>query len=295
MDKGKVFLVGAGPGDPGLITVRGLECIAQADVIIYDRLVDQRLLAQAKPGAELIYAGKSPQGHTLTQEEINALLVAKAKEKKVIARLKGGDPFVFGRGGEEAETLVSEGIPFEVVPGVTSAVAVPAYAGIPVTHRRFASSLAILTGHEEEGKGETRIPWDKIATGVDTLIFLMGMANLPYIVTELLKHGRPDTTPIALIRWGTRPQQETLEGILGDIVDRAREANFGPPAVAVVGEVVGLRQKLRWFDVGPLFGKRVLVTRSRRQASTLSALLVRHGAQPIELPTIEVEAVDYTA
>lgn len=287
--RGKVYLVGAGPGDPGLITVRGLECLAEAEVVVYDRLVDERLLSCVKPGAELIYAGKAPTGHTLRQEEINALLVAKANEGKTVVRLKGGDPFVFGRGAEEAEALVEHGIAFEVVPGVTSAVAVPAYAGIPVTHRDYTSSLVIITGHEDPSKVQSSIAWDKIATGAGTLVFLMGMANLAELVGELVRHGRAASTPVALIRRGTQPTQETLVGTLGDIVEKTQASNFRPPAVVVVGEVVKLRERLRWFDNRPLFGKRVLVTRSREQASRLSKLLSERGAIPLELPTIEIQ------
>ncbi|MBI2910018.1 MAG: uroporphyrinogen-III C-methyltransferase [Chloroflexi bacterium] len=285
---GKVHLVGAGPGDPGLITLRGLECLAEADVVVYDHLVDERVLSCVKPQAEIVYAGKSREGHTLRQEEINDLLVRKALEGKVVARLKGGDPFVFGRGGEEAEALAARGIPFDVVPGVTSAIAAPAYAGIPVTHRDFTSSLAIITGHEDPTKTESSIAWDKIATGVGTLVFLMGVANLPELTRKLIENGRDKRTPVALIRWGTQPTQQTLTGTLEDIAEKARRSDFRPPAVTVVGEVVGLRERLRWFDNRPLFGKRVLVTRSREQASHLSRLLRESGANPVELPTIEI-------
>ncbi len=323
MTYGKVYLVGAGPGDPGLLTIRGLECIRKADLIIYDRLVNPAILRHARPEAELIYVGKATGAHTMKQEDINRLLVDKAKEGKIVVRLKGGDPFVFGRGGEEAEFLADQGIGFEVVPGVTSATAAPAYAGIPVTHRDFCSALGIITGHERaassqqpagsedaetrrrrdtetvpsppggEGQGEgessgSRIKWDKVATGLDTLVFLMGVGNLPNIVSELVKHGRDPSTPVALVRWGTRLEQETLVGTLADIVDRVKETGFESPAVTVVGDVVDLREKLRWFDNRPLFGKKVLVTRSRDQASALSELLREHGAEPIEFPVIKI-------
>ncbi|MFQ5826031.1 MAG: uroporphyrinogen-III C-methyltransferase [Dehalococcoidia bacterium] len=286
---GKVYLVGAGPGDPELLTLKGRRCLEEADVVLYDRLIDRRLLSHAREGAELILGGKRARDWVLDQEEINSLLVAKAKEGKVVVRLKGGDPFVLGRGGEEAEALAQEGVPFEVVPGITSAVAVPAYAGIPVTHRRLASSFAVITGHEDPAKESSRIAWEGLATSVDTLIFLMGMENLASIAQKLMEHGRPATTPVALVRWGTSPRQETLTGTLEDIASKARQANFGPPAVAIIGEVAGLREKLRWFDRRPLFGRRVLVTRSRTQASHLSRLLTQEGAEPIELPTIEIE------
>ena len=294
MKKGKVYLVGAGPGEPRLITVRGLECIKEADVIVYDRLVDRRLLDEAREDIELIYVGKSPQDHVMGQSEINNLLIDKAREGKVVVRLKGGDPFVFGRGGEEAEALATHHIPFEVVPGIPTGVAVPAYAGIPVTHRGSASSFAIVTGHEDPTKGKSSIAWDRLATGVDTLVFLMGIENLPQIVEQLIKNGRSPATPVALIRDGTGHGQQTITGELENIVSLAQENDLKPPAVIVVGDVVRLRDKLCWFDNQPLFGKRVLVTRVRSQASALSKLLSEHGAEPIEMPVIAVkEMPDY--
>ncbi len=294
MKQGKVYLVGAGPGDAGLITVKGLECLAQADVIIYDRLLDEGLLDSARPGAERIYVGKTAGQHAKQQSEINQLLVAKAKESKTVVRLKGGDPFVLGRGGEEAIALEHDHIPFEVVPGVSSAVAVPAYAGIPVTHRGLASSFAVITGHEDPRKTSSSIAWEKLATGVDTLVFLMGMRNLPEIVEQLLAHGRAPNTPVAVIQDGTRPGQKTVVGRLTDIIGKMKEHRFSSPAVIVVGEVVKLREKLRWFDNRPLFGKRILVTRARHQASALSKLLSEHGALPIELPAINIQAIPNT-
>ncbi len=290
MRKGKVYLVGAGPGNPDLITCKGLECLEQADVIIYDRLLDERLLNSAPSEAERIYVGKTARQHAREQNEINQLLVEKAKEGKTVVRLKGGDPFVLGRGGEEAETLAHNRIPFEVVPGITSAVAVPAYAGIPVTHRGVASSFAVITGHEDPSKDSSSIAWEKLATGVDTLVFLMGMQNLPKIAAKLLEHGRPLNTPVAVIKDGAGPEQKTVVGSLNDIVGKVKEQHLTAPAVVVVGEVVNLREKLRWFDNRPLFGKRVLVTRSRNQASVLSQLLHKYGAQPIELPVIDIQA-----
>ena len=292
--KGKVYLVGAGPGDPQLITVKGLRCIGEADVIVYDRLVNDRLLEAAHPGVERIYVGKSSRGHSMSQAEINDLLVSKAKEGRLVVRLKGGDPFVLGRGGEEAEALAAQGIPFEIVPGVTAAMAVPAYAGIPVTHRGLASSMAIVTGHEDPTKRVSSIAWEKLATCADTLVFLMGMEHLPQIVEQLLANGRPSTTPVALIRDGTGPGQQTVVGTLANIAARAAENDFTAPAVIVVGNVVQLRDKLRWFDNQPLFSKRVLVTRARHQASRLSELLAQQGAEPIEMPTLAIEAMpDY--
>ena len=287
--QGLVYLIGAGPGDPGLITVKGLECIKQAHVLVYDRLASPRLLAYARPGAETIFVGKQPDQHTLTQSEINALLVQKARQGLTVARLKGGDPFVFGRGGEEAEELVKHGIPFEVVPGITSAVAVPAYAGIPVTHRDFTSSVAIITGNEDPTKESSNIEWAKLAAGTGTLIFLMGMGNLPAIAERLVEFGRSPQTPVALIRWGTRPEQKTLVGNLANIAALAAEQGFKNPAIIIVGEVVTLRDRLKWFENKPLFGQRVLVTRSREQASVLSELIASLGGEPIEFPTITID------
>jgi uroporphyrinogen III methyltransferase/synthase len=293
MAPGKVYLVGAGPGDPGLITVAGLERIRGADVIVYDRLVSGRLLEYARADAELIYVGKVPDaddGHD--QESINRTLIEQARQGRNVVRLKGGDPFVFGRGGEEAEALRAAGIPFEVVPGVTSAVAVPAYAGIPVTHRGVASSFAVITGHEEPGKAETAIDWAHLATATDTLVFLMGVRNLPEIVARLTKHGRLPQTPVAVIQRGTTPEQRTVTGTLADIVARVEDAGLRPPAITVVGEVVRLRETLSWFENRPLFGKRVLITRTRRQAGNLARRLADEGAIPVELPSIEIEPIE---
>jgi len=286
--QGIVYLVGAGPGDPGLFTLKGVECLKKAEVVVFDRLVNPRILAYAGPEAEMIYVGKASSTHTLTQDKINQLLADKACEGKVVVRLKGGDPFVFGRGGEEALFLQERGIAFEIVPGITSAVAVPAYAGIPVTHRDLTSTLAIITGHERLEKQESSIQWDKIATGVGTLVFLMGLENLNFIVNKLVTHGRNPETPCALIRWGTTPEQKVLTGTLANIEARMREAGFKPPALIVVGEVVGLRERLNWFENKPLFGKRIVVTRSRTQASRLSALIEELGGEALEVPTIEI-------
>jgi uroporphyrinogen III methyltransferase/synthase len=287
-------LVGAGPGDPGLISEKGLQCLSQADVIIYDRLVDERLLGAAPLEAERIYVGKSTKEHTREQGEINQLLVEKARDGNTVVRLKGGDPFVLGRGGEEAEALADRSIPFEVVPGASSAVAVPAYAGIPVTHRNLASSFAVFTGHENTSQASSSIDWEKLTKGVDTLVFLMGMENLPIIVGKLLEYGRPPDTPVAVIKNGTQPEQKTIVGSLKDIEDKVREHRFGPPAVIVVGEVVRLRRKLRWFDNRPLFGKRILVTRAQHQANALNQLLSERGARPVELPVIDIQATANT-
>ena len=291
-NKGHVYLVGAGPGDPGLITVKGLECIKKSDCIVYDRLASPRLLVHAKPEAELVYVGKSPERHTLNQEEINRVLIEKALQGKIVTRLKGGDPFVFGRGGEEAEALIEYGIGFEVVPGITSAIAVPAYAGIPVTHRDFASSFAVMTGNEDPTKEDSRFAWDKVATAAGTLVILMGMSNLQQIVDKLIANGRPVDTPVALIRWGTRPEQKTLTGTLEDIADMARAAKFKHPAIIVIGEVVTLREKLKWFENKPLFGQRIVVTRSRHQVSALSQVIEDLGGEPLEFPTIDIAPSD---
>jgi uroporphyrinogen III methyltransferase / synthase len=285
---GFVSLVGAGPGDPGLLTLKGLESLRQAQVIVYDHLVNERLLEYAPPAAELVYAGKKGDQHALEQEQICALLIDRAKKGKRVVRLKGGDPFVFGRGGEEAEDLVKEGIPFEVIPGVSSAVAVPAYAGIPLTHRRYASTVGLITGHEEAGRPSSHIAWGKVATGLDTLVFLMGYAQLSSITRRLIQEGRDAGTPAALVRWGTLPEQQTIVGTLRDIGKKAQEAHFGPPAILVVGDVVHLRSTLSWYERKPLFGRRIVVTRTREQAGILSSLLEAEGAQVITLPVIEI-------
>jgi uroporphyrinogen III methyltransferase/synthase len=284
---GKVYLIGAGPGDPGLFTLKGKRCLEEADVVAYDALANRRLLAHAKPGAEMIYVGKRGGQHALPQEEIGRLLVARARAGKVVARLKGGDPFIFGRGGEEAEEVAAAGVPFEVVPGVTSAVAAPAYAGIPLTHREFTSTVAFVTGHEDPTKEDTSIAWDKIATGVGTLVFFMGVGQLPEIVKRLVEHGRSPETPAAVIRWGTRAEQHVVTGTLATLVERS--VGVKPPALIVVGEVVALREKLRWFEDKPLFGRRILITRAREQASVFAERLEAAGAEVAEFPAIQIE------
>jgi uroporphyrinogen III methyltransferase / synthase len=289
MKKGVVYLIGAGPGDVGLITVRGLELLRRADVVVYDRLVDEGLLSNVRSDAELIYVGKSSGSHTVKQDDINRILVAKAKEGKSVVRLKGGDPMVLGRGGEEAEALFKHKISFAVVPGVTSAIAVPEYAGIPVTHRGLAASFAVVTGHEDPTKGEASVEWGELASAADTLVCLMGMGNLAAIVDEILKGGRSPETPVALIRDGTTPRQRTVTGKLSTIVKKTERAGLKPPVVIVVGDVVNLRERLAWFDKQPLFGKRVLVTRSRSQASVLSRMLAERGAEAVELAVIEIK------
>ncbi len=290
---GIVYLVGAGPGDPDLITMRGIECLKHAEVVVYDRLANPSLLAHAK-GAELIDVGKQPDRHPVPQSKINTLLVEKARAGKVVVRLKGGDPYVFGRGGEEAHALVEAGLPFEVVPGVTSAIAAPTYAGIPVTHRNLACSVAIITGHRADAVHESVYDWANLACGSDTLVFLMGVGNLPLIVEQLIANGRSPETPVALVEQGTRTVQKTAAGTLADIVERA--ADIRSPAAIIVGEVVRLRETLRWFDRPdrrPLLGLRVLNTRPLDQAADFSRRLTRLGAESVELPTIQVvPAVD---
>lgn len=244
---GKVYLVGAGPGSVDLITVKGLRCIQMADVILYDRLVNKELLTYAKPGAELIFCGKLPNYHAMLQERINHLLVKYAKQGKVITRLKGGDPFVFGRGAEEAEELANNGIPFEVVPGITSGIAASAYAGIPVTHRELGSSFAMVTGHMRAGKDDS-INWESLAKGIDTLAIYMGVGNLPYICEQLTKFGRHESTPVALVHWGTMEEQQTITGTLSTIVDISNASAIQNPSMIIVGEVVKLREKIQWFE-----------------------------------------------
>ncbi|MCF6158564.1 MAG: uroporphyrinogen-III C-methyltransferase [wastewater metagenome] len=290
MKRSMVYLVGAGPGDPRLITIKGLECIKKADVIIYDYLVNVDLLKAAKPDAELIYVGKQGGAHTLEQDEINELLVKKAQEGIVVTRLKGGDPYVFGRGGEEALVLRENQVPFEVVPGITAAIATPNYAGIPVTHRNYTSTFGLITGHEDPTKDESSIDWAKVSTGIGTLTFYMGIKNLPYITEQLMKHGRSKDTPVAVIRWGTTAQQKTVIGTLDTIVEKAR--HIRPPAITIVGEVVKLRDQLNWFETRPLFGKTIVVTRSREQASEFADQLSEYGARVIEFPTIEIAKPD---
>jgi uroporphyrinogen III methyltransferase / synthase len=291
-NKAIVYLVGAGPGDPGLITTKGLHCIEIADVLIYDYLAAKSFLQYAGPNCECIYVGKKGGDHTLSQNRINQLIADKSREGKIVTRLKGGDPFIFGRGGEEAEVLVESGIPFEVVPGVTSAIAGPAYAGIPLTHRQFTSTLAFVTGHEDPTKDETSIDWAALARGIGTLVFFMGVKNLPNIVRQLCDNGRSPNTPVALVRWGTTPKHKTVTGTLENIVTKSQQAGIKAPALIVVGKVVTLRDTLQWFEKRPLLGKRIVVTRARAQASDLIQELTQLGAECVECPTIEVVPPD---
>ena len=289
---GMVYLIGAGPGDVKLITVKGRECIEKADVIVYDYLADAHLLEWARPDAELIYAGKQCKDHTMHQWEINELLVQKGKEGKIVARLKGGDPLVFGRGGEEAMALGEAGVPFEFVPGVTSPIAAPAYAGIPVTQRAMATSFAVVTGHEDPTKAVSGIHWEGLATAVDTLCFVMGVGNLPVIAEKLMAHGRAASTPVALVRWGTKPVQEVLVSTLEHVVEDVAKAKLKAPAIIVVGDVVNLREKLQWFDNKPLFGKTVVVTRARSQASAFREKLAAQGANVVEAAAIKTSPLE---
>jgi uroporphyrinogen III methyltransferase/synthase len=288
-NNGTVYLVGAGPGDLGLVTLRAKECIENADVIVYDHLANPDTLGWARDKAEIIYAGKQP-GENQTQQEINALLIDKAREGKIVVRLKGGDPFVFGRGAEEAEEIANAGISFEIVPGITSAIAGPAYAGIPLTHRTHNSHVTFFTGHEDPTKTESAIDYPALAKLGGTQVMLMGMERLGAVTREMLKHGVRGDLPVALVRWATTGQQETLTGMVSDIAKKAASKGFDAPAVAVFGGVVSLRDNLNWYEKRPLLGKRIVVTRTRRQASALSNKLRALGAHVIELPTIRVEA-----
>jgi uroporphyrinogen III methyltransferase/synthase len=292
----KVFLLGAGPGDPGLLTVKARNVLAGADVIVYDALAFEGLLALASPGAERIYVGKVAGDHALPQERINALLVDKAGEGKTVARLKGGDPYIFGRGGEEGEALHAAGVPFEEVPGVSSAIAAPAYAGIPLTHRDFSSSVTIITGHENPDKEKSAHNWQALAQSASTLVFVMGMANLPRIAENLMRAGLDPQTPAALIHRGTTPRQRSLVSTVAQLPEAARDKGFVNPSVAVVGKVAALAEKLNWFEQKPLFGKSVVVTRAREQASGIASALSELGAEVLEFPTIEIRPpADFSA
>ena len=286
---GICYLVGAGPGDLGLVTLRAKECIEHADVLVYDALSNPELLQWAKPGCEKINAGKRAKDHVLTQDETNALIVEKSKLGKSVVRLKGGDPMIFGRGGEEAAELAAAGVPFEIVPGISSTIAGPAYAGIPVTHRDHNTQLTIFTGHEDPTKGFSSIDYAQLANAPGTKVFVMGVGRLREITGSFIQHGAAAETPIALTQWATTGAQKTIVGTLADIADIAESVNFGSPAVAVIGDVVREREKINWFGKRPLFGKRIVVTRTREQAGELSKALRDLGADVIELPTIRIE------
>ena len=288
---GIVYIVGAGPGDRKLITIKGVECLQRADVVIYDLLLNDTLLEHCLAHTEKIKA-PDPRIRTTRQDELNHLLIEHAQAGKLVVRLKGGDPYIFGRGGEEAVALTKAGIPFEVVPGITSAIAASAYAGIPVTHRDYASSVAFVTGHSAALHPDSNINWAQLATAVDTLVVYMGVAHLRQITKRLTAHGRDPQTPISLVRVGTTPQQHVVQGTLTDIVQKVEEAQLESPAIIVVGEVNRLREQLRWFDTKPLFGKRILVTRARAQASDFAELLEANGAEVIQFPTIKIQPIE---
>lgn len=288
----KVYLIGAGPGDPGLLTLKGKAVLERADVVVYDALANDALLLHARPDAEKIYVGKVAGDHALPQGQINALIIAKAKEGKIVARLKGGDPYIFGRGGEEAEELLEAGVPFEEVPGISSTIAGPAYAGIPLTHRSFASSVTLITGHENPDKPGSVHNWDALARSASTLVFVMGMKNLPEIAKNLVAAGMAADTPAALVHWGTTARHRSLVATISTLPARAVEEGFTNPSVIVVGGVVSLHDKLNWFEQKPLLGKGIVVTRAREQASGLAALLADLGAEVVQFPTIEIQPLD---
>lgn len=288
-EPGRCYLVGAGPGDLGLATLRAKQLVERAEVVVYDYLCNPEILQWAPETAEIIYAGKKAGAHTLKQDEINALLVEKARAGKRVVRLKGGDPFLFGRGGEEAQALAAASIPFEVVPGVTSAIAAPAYAGIPVTHRGMTSHVTFFTGHEDPEKSESSLDFESLAKLGGTQVMLMGVERIDAIAQQMREHGVRADLPVALIRWGTTGRQEVIRGTLQDIGQRVAKQNFAPPAVAVFGEVVSLGKELDWRKAWPLAGKRIVVTRTRKQAGVLSEQLRDLGAEVIELPTIRIE------
>ncbi|MGL6105959.1 uroporphyrinogen-III C-methyltransferase [Romboutsia sp.] len=291
--KGKVYLVGAGPGDYKLLTLKGLECIKKADVIVYDRLANINYLKEAKPNCEFIYVGKASSDHALPQDDINRVIADKAKEGKIVTRLKGGDPYVFGRGGEEGEVLFSEGIEFEVVPGITSAIGGLCYAGIPITHRDCASSFHVITGHlRDDDKENPEINWNALANSKGTLVFLMGVANLKKISSNLIQEGKSKDTPVALVSWATRYNQRVITSTLEEVYETAIRENVKPPTLIAVGDVVGLRDKLNFFESKPLFGKSIMVTRSRTQSSSLVEKIMDLGGNPIELPTIKIEKIE---
>src|SRR5438046_2600777 len=281
---GIVYLVGAGPGDPGLLTLRGAELLGRADVVVYDALVNPELLKLAPKSAEIIYGGKRARQHTIPQHELNQLLIDKAKQGKTVVRLKGGDPYVFGRGAEEAEQLADAGVEFEVVPGVSSFVAVPNYAGVPLTHRDFCSRLTLITGHEDPAKEASSIDWEQVAKTPGTKVIMMGTDRIGQIAQTLVGHGMDAATPVAMVRWGTTGRQQSIAGTLATIAKVAAKEQIGPPTVAVIGDVVNLRNKLNWFERRPLFGQRVVVTRTQAQASQLSRQLTERGAEVLEIP-----------
>ncbi|WP_138416057.1 uroporphyrinogen-III C-methyltransferase [Aquibacillus sediminis] len=291
MKQGKVYLVGGGPGDARLITVKGKEVLQVADVIVYDRLVHPKLLDFAKSECELIYGGKLPKRHVMRQEQINDLLVAKARDGKVVVRLKGGDPSVFGRVGEEASQLEEAGVEYEIVPGITSGIAAPVYAGIPVTHRDYGTSFTVVTAHGKAENGHPEVDWASIS-GIDTIAFYMGIANLSYISEKLVQHGKSKDTPVILIRWGTYSRQTSLQGTLATIADKAEQVQFKNPAIILVGHIVNLRDQMNWFEKKPLFGRQILLARTSNRESRLAKELTEKGAEVIEFPKWKKQTVD---
>ncbi len=287
--KGRVYLIGAGPGDAGLLTLRGKELLGEAQVVIYDSLVNPQILKFCRPDAELVFAGKTIGQAHISQGEINKLLVSRAKEGKTVARLKGGDPFVFGRGGEEAEEVVQNGIDLEIVPGVSSVTAVPAYGGIPITHRRYNSSFAVFTGHQGQIEDSAYNPAE-----IETMVFLMGLNNLESIMKKLLDLGKKSSTPVAVISCGTLPEQKSVVGTISDIAEKIRVIDVQTPATIVVGEVAALAGAIGWYEKKPLFGKTIMVTREKKASSEFSELLASCGAKTIEFPTIAIKPVRNT-
>lgn len=287
--RGRVYLVGAGPGDPGLLTVRGRELLGRADVVFHDALVNPRLLQLAREDTEIVYVGKRSSDHAIPQAELNKLLVAHARAGKMVVRLKGGDPFIFGRGGEEAMELARSGIPFEIVPGVSSISSVPCYGGIPITHRDHCSSLLVVSGHHDP-EGGSNVDWRHVAQSPGTVVILMGVQWIRSIVEQLTGHGMDPETPTAMIRCGTTSEQSSLAGTLETIADQAEAADFKAPAVTVIGSVVNLRESLAWFQNRPLFGQRIVVTRARHQSADFVGRLRELGAQVLEIPTIRMDA-----
>jgi len=285
---GKVYLVGAGPGDAGLLTLRGAELLRRADVVVYDSLVNRELLALAPEAAEIIFGGKRPRDRAIPQEELNQLLAEKAKAGKTVVRLKGGDPYIFGRGGEEAARLHRDGVPFEVVPGISSIIAAPSYAGIPLTHREHCSSFTVITGHEDPDKDESALDWERVAREPGTKVLLMGVERIGKIAAALEANGLPADTPAAMVRWGTMGRQQTITATLGTLAAKVAKADFKAPAVTVIGTVSTLRDTLNWYENRPLFGQRVVVTRNRREAGKLSGQLRELGAEVLEIPTIKI-------
>ncbi|MCK0471456.1 uroporphyrinogen-III C-methyltransferase [Halalkalibacter sp. APA_J-10(15)] len=292
MNNGYVYLVGAGPGDIRLMTIKGQQCLEKADVVLYDRLVNPLLLEQTKPDIELVYCGKLPDRHTLRQETIQELLVDYAKKGKIVVRLKGGDPSVYGRVGEEAAALEAAGVQYEIIPGITAGIGASTYAGVPVTHREYGASFAIVTGHDQSKNGQPQIDWKALATGIDTIAFYMGVKNLPYICEQLTINGRNPSTPVMLIQWGTLGKQRVLTGTLQTIVNKVMQEKFTNPAITLVGDVTKLRTKESWFELQPLFSKHILFARTSNGKSTIANQLRDYGADVFEFPRIQMN--DYT-